>query len=140
MGGNKLGFIDKTGKLVIDLGEEYDEAFPFQEGRARVRKDRSYGFIDTEGKLVIPCEYASCYENFGCLRRRVRSGDISPGTERVRLISNTFIAASRFFPIFSYFSFGANGATKHTKLIIHYYIYEEDFCDCDGRNDDGLQR
>ena len=49
---------------MIDLGEEYDEAFPFQEGRARVRKDRSYGFIDTEGKLVIPCEYASCYENF----------------------------------------------------------------------------
>lgn len=63
--GYPIGYIDKTGKQVITLEEgAYKQAEPFYEGLARVRKDKSYGFIDTTGKLVIPCEYTSCYENF----------------------------------------------------------------------------
>ena len=43
--------IDTTGKLVIPC--KLDDAYLFQEGLARVKKDGKYGFIDTTGKLVV---------------------------------------------------------------------------------------
>ena len=49
------GYIDKTGKLVIDEG--YTNAEPFYEGLARVRTEAGYGYIDTNGNEVIPCQY-----------------------------------------------------------------------------------
>ena len=95
MGGNKQGFIDTTGKLVIDLGEEYDEAFQFQEGLARVRKDWC-GWAATSRASSTRRANSSSRANIllamrtsrrdWCLRRRVKSGDISPETERARLI------------------------------------------------------
>jgi len=55
-------FIDKTGKIVIQFGDEVTEANGFSEGLAaiQVRKDAKNvltGFIDTSGKLVIPPKY-----------------------------------------------------------------------------------
>ena len=62
--GSPIGYIDKTGKQVITLTEgAYKQAEPFYDGRARVWDGNGYGFIDTTGKLVIPCEY-KCYEGF----------------------------------------------------------------------------
>lgn len=56
--GEKNGFIDLQGELVIDFAElgisEYGE---FGNGLAPVMKDGKYGFIDTAGKLVIPAVY-----------------------------------------------------------------------------------
>lgn len=62
--GTPIGYIDKTGKMVIKFEEnEYKDASPFHEGRARVWDGNHHGFIDTTGKLVIPCEY-HCPDHF----------------------------------------------------------------------------
>lgn len=37
----------------------FDDAEPFSEGRALVRIGDRYGFVDRNGTLVIPAEYAS---------------------------------------------------------------------------------
>lgn len=48
----KWGYIDKTGKYVIN--PQFDEASPFAEnGLARVASGEKYGFIDETGKYVI---------------------------------------------------------------------------------------
>ncbi len=63
-GGVPWGFINKSGEMVITLPEgTYRDVEPFFEGRAKVWDGNGYGFIDTTGKLVIPCEY-TCYEGF----------------------------------------------------------------------------
>jgi hypothetical protein len=53
--GNNFGFIDKTGKYAFPI--RWAEAYPFSEGSGRVRNDDegTGGFINKEGKLVIPC-------------------------------------------------------------------------------------
>jgi len=61
--GTPSAFIDKAGKQVIQLDGTYKDVEPFYEGRARVWDGTAYGFINTEGKLVIPCQY-TCYEGF----------------------------------------------------------------------------
>ncbi len=54
--GNKLGYIDRTGRLVIPA--EFDEAREFSEGKALVSKDGAWGFIDRAGRVVVPLKYA----------------------------------------------------------------------------------
>lgn len=62
--GSPIGYIDKTGELVFKFEEnQYTDAWPFHEGRARVWDGNKEGFIDRTGKLVIPCEY-TVSENF----------------------------------------------------------------------------
>ena len=51
----KYGFIDKSGKVVIEL--QFDDAGYFSEGLARVEKDGKWGFIDKSGKVVIEPQY-----------------------------------------------------------------------------------
>ena len=51
----KYGFIDKTGKVVIDL--KYDWVGYFSEGLVAVGLDDKYGFIDKTGKVVIDLKY-----------------------------------------------------------------------------------
>ena len=53
----RLGFIDKTGKIVIP--GQYMAVNRFSEGLAAVRKNDKWGFIDKTGKEVI----SSSYEN-----------------------------------------------------------------------------
>lgn len=56
--GDKWGYIDKTGKVVIPV--EYYSAKDFSEGFARVAKDNtgySWGIIDKTGTSVLPFEY-----------------------------------------------------------------------------------
>ena len=51
-------FIDCNGNLISDIC--YDYAYDFHEGLAAVkdRKSRKWGFIDTKGKIAIPCIYS----------------------------------------------------------------------------------
>ena len=53
---SKTGFIDKTGKFVIE--PKFDHAGPFSEGLARVAindgEEEKLGFIDHSGQFVIP--------------------------------------------------------------------------------------
>lgn len=51
----KKGFINiRTGNKIE---AEYEEAYDFSEGLAAVQKEGKIGFIDTAGKLVIPCKF-----------------------------------------------------------------------------------
>lgn len=56
----KVGFIDKTGRMVIEPA--YNSAYPFSEGMARVmvceKDDCKDGYIDTSGEMVIKPQYA----------------------------------------------------------------------------------
>ena len=47
----KYGFIDKSGKMVIEL--QFDWVSDFSEGLAKVEKDGKYYFLDKNGKVVF---------------------------------------------------------------------------------------
>jgi hypothetical protein len=50
--GDKWGYVDKTGKYIIN--SQFDDAFNFSEGLALVKSnDGKYGFIGEDGKYVI---------------------------------------------------------------------------------------
>lgn len=51
----KAGFIDNTGQIKIPL--EYDEVFPYSEGKSAVVKNGKIGFIDTQNNIVVPLNY-----------------------------------------------------------------------------------
>ena len=53
----KWGYIDKSGEIVIQC--QYDEAFGFNLGLARVRIGTKLGFIDKSGAIIIPCQYTN---------------------------------------------------------------------------------
>ena len=53
--GNKYGFIDTAGQVVVPL--QYDGTWGFNEGLASVRQDAQWGFINTTGKVVIDLQY-----------------------------------------------------------------------------------
>lgn len=57
----KYYFIDTTGKPAFD-GKQWEWAENFCEGMALVFDGSGWGFIDTTGKLVIPCKYESAAE------------------------------------------------------------------------------
>ena len=46
----KVGYIDKTGKMVIN--PQWDNGWEFSEGLAQVQLDGKWGFIDKTGKIV----------------------------------------------------------------------------------------
>ncbi len=49
------GFKDEKGEVVI--AAQYDRAYPFKEGLARVRKGGLWGYIDEDGKVVIEIKF-----------------------------------------------------------------------------------
>ncbi len=56
------GFIDQNGQLAVT--PEWTSVSNFENGYARVKDGTNYGFINTSGELVIPCEYQYA-GNFG---------------------------------------------------------------------------
>lgn len=60
-GVGKFGYISNDGKNVIAM--EYEGAGDFAYSRAFVRKNGKWGCIDTNGDLVIPCQYDDVYLN-----------------------------------------------------------------------------
>lgn len=59
----QYGYINSYGETVID--HQFDYAFPFSNGLARIRDDERYGFIDAEGNIAISPTYeqASDFSN-----------------------------------------------------------------------------
>ena len=53
--GDRIGFIDSSGKVVIPLTFEF--AHDFYEGRALVCNGTRCGFVDETGRMVIPAKY-----------------------------------------------------------------------------------
>ena len=67
---SKYGFIDKSGKVVIE--PQFDDAGGFSEGLARVEKDGKWGFIDKSGKVVIEPQFdevGDFSEGFGKVKK-----------------------------------------------------------------------
>lgn len=52
---HKCGYIDQSGKLVIDT--IYDYGFGFSEGLAVVIKDKKYGYINKAGKVICKLRF-----------------------------------------------------------------------------------
>jgi len=57
--GNRWGFIDMTGQIVIR--PQFDSAHTFSEGLARIRLDGKGGFIDKTGKIVIEPQFVDMF-------------------------------------------------------------------------------
>jgi hypothetical protein len=53
--GGPWGYIDKAGKVVIEL--KYDFVWPFSEGLAGVELKGKYGFIDSTGRFAIEPQF-----------------------------------------------------------------------------------
>ncbi len=56
---NKLGYINRTGKIVIPA--KFGRANNFSEGLAAVEIGDKWGFIDRTGKLVVPAQFDYVY-------------------------------------------------------------------------------
>ena len=54
--GNKHGFVDKNGKVVVPL--IYDEALTFSDGLAAVMQNNKWGYLDSTGKMVVELQYS----------------------------------------------------------------------------------
>lgn len=53
--GLEYGFIDTTGRLVIEPW--FAQACDFKNGLAKVNQSGKWGFIDVTGNVVVPCQY-----------------------------------------------------------------------------------
>lgn len=60
---HNLCYINNDKAVVLDVSE-YDDAFDFSCGLARVLKDGKYGFIDPAGNIVIPVKLDDCEDFF----------------------------------------------------------------------------
>ncbi|MBN2017170.1 MAG: WG repeat-containing protein [Candidatus Cloacimonetes bacterium] len=59
--GDKWGYCDQDKNVFIPC--TYDEAFPFQDGVARVREDfKGYGLIEIHGNKLVPCSYKYIFD------------------------------------------------------------------------------
>lgn len=47
----KMGYIDRTGRVVIE--PQFDKAYEFSDGLARVQDGGKYGYINKSGQLVV---------------------------------------------------------------------------------------
>jgi len=61
--GDQWGFCKKDKTIIIQ--PEYDNAWPFENGLAKVEKDGRQGFINKRNKIVIPFIYESCSQKGG---------------------------------------------------------------------------
>lgn len=69
----KVGFIDKTGALVIPCAYDDSHAI-FCDGLCPVQKDGKWGYIDKTGATVIPFEYDEAYGAGSGLAAVIRDG------------------------------------------------------------------
>lgn len=69
----EIGFIDKTGSLVIPCDYEGVGSFS-TDGICEVKKDGKWGYISTDGSEVIPFEYDNAYGAGGGLASVVKDG------------------------------------------------------------------
>ncbi|MCL2072312.1 MAG: WG repeat-containing protein [Marinilabiliaceae bacterium] len=60
-GHGKIGFINERCKMVIPA--DYDDCTYFSNGSVAVKQNGLWGYIDREGKIVIPCKLN--YEQYG---------------------------------------------------------------------------
>jgi hypothetical protein len=99
----KIGYIDKTGKVVIK--PQFDFAENFSEGFARVFLSGKWGYIDTKGKYLVNLQFESAAdfsEGFGAVKKDGKWGFIdSNGKIAIRFQFEGHFSYSQFPPKFS---------------------------------------
>ena len=64
--GERYGFIDTTGKLVIAMSNDWCSE-RFSEGLCLIKRGGKFGYMDMQGRTVIPCQFTYA-EDFSCSR------------------------------------------------------------------------
>ena len=109
----KWGFVDKTGKIIIE--PKFENADEFSEGLANVTIGKKYGYIDKSGKIVIAPQFeyssnsyrcANFIEELACFERDGKIGFINK-TGKV-VIEPQFDFAEKFNDGFASVSFPAS--------------------------------
>jgi hypothetical protein len=74
-----FAIIEPGGQMVADLGYAFEAAYPARDGLIRVQKDSNWGFLDSEGREVIPCmvDYAKVGD-FSCGRAAFQESPDGP--------------------------------------------------------------
>jgi hypothetical protein len=93
--GQGWGYIDKTGKLIVE--PQYEFASSFKEGLAAVKMDGLYGFIDQSGEIIIQPQYQHALpfsEGLAAIQVEDNYGYIKKSSEVV--ISPKYSKASTF--------------------------------------------
>ncbi len=73
----KFGYVDNQGKKVISY--KYTEAYPFEEGLAKVKKGDKYGFINPKGDAVGKIKYTLILPFTGTFCRVAVGGSYKDG-------------------------------------------------------------
>jgi hypothetical protein len=115
----KWGYIDKTGKIVIE--PQFDYAYKFFEGLARVKvgdeKTGKYGYLDTIGRFVVNPQFDDAGE-FSEGLSWVRIGNIETGKYGFINNNGKFVISPQFYKV-SDFSEGFAAVVIYGK---YYYI------------------
>lgn len=86
---------------------QFDELYPFSEGLAAVKKNDKFGFINTKGELVIPCQYqyaGSFKDGLACVVKDEEDNNISFIDAKGKMLHTKY-------PFNSYYYLGATGQT-----------------------------
>lgn len=78
--GNDVDDVVEITPSFTEAVHQYDELYPFSEGLAAVKKNDKFGFINTQGELVIPCQYqyaGSFKEGLACVVKDEEDNNIS---------------------------------------------------------------
>jgi hypothetical protein len=105
--GNNVDDVVKITPSFTDSVHQYDELYPFSEGLAAVKKNDKFGFINTKGELVIPCQYqyaGQFKEGLACVVKDEENNNIS-------FIDATGKMLHTKFPFNSYYYLGTMGQT-----------------------------
>lgn len=93
-----IGFINKKGKMIINV-KEYEQVKPFSNGLAAVKdkKSKSWGYIDTTGKVVIPLLYNEAQafqERYGYVVKNKQALLIDRNNKVFKKLPDTYSSAS----------------------------------------------
>lgn len=69
---NKYGFLDTTGKIIIE--PKFEQAWKFNCGLAKIKIGEKYGFINKQGKVIIQATYDEV-DDFYCGMSKVKLGN-----------------------------------------------------------------
>ena len=53
----QIEFINTSGKTAFTLASDIDYASNFHDGLAKIESQNKYGYVNTTGKIVIPCQF-----------------------------------------------------------------------------------
>lgn len=105
--GNNVDDVVKITPSFTDSVHQYDELYPFSEGLAAVKKNDKFGFINTKGELVIPCQYQYAGQFKGGLACVVKDEE----NNNISFIDATGKMLHTKFPFNSYYYLGTMGQT-----------------------------